>query len=190
MGNRPGAELKRSYQRLGVIFLIDILSIVILLFLAYQDVRSRGVSWILFPVLFLLFLLKTLQVKSVSQMLTYFGLNILMLLAVLALLTLYFFIREGKIQNIVDRYLGLGDICFWLVSAVCFAPVNFVLFFLASLILSLIIHLIVSQIQKDQTVPLAGYQSLCLIVLVVFSNIYSSGSLLLSENWFINLLVI
>jgi hypothetical protein len=95
--------------------------------------------------------------------------NLSFLLLQFILLTLWFSIKESKLVWITQRYLGLGDLVFWLSISGLFSPVNFTCFFLFSLIFSLLLAL-VFQMKGSNKIPLAGFQGLALLLVIVFTS--------------------
>ncbi|MBA8986150.1 putative membrane protein [Sphingobacterium soli] len=78
------------------------------------------------------------------------------------LMTLYFSIKEKKIVNLFDQYLGLGDILFFIVIGFYFDIISYILFFIGSLLISLLFTPIIFKFQgKENYIPLAGLQSVC-----------------------------
>jgi hypothetical protein len=63
-----------------------------------------------------------------------------------------------------EKYLGLGDILFFLVPMLFFAPANFVVFFMGSLVLSMLAFVLIKvSFKKRITIPLAGVQALMML---------------------------
>ena len=62
--------------------------------------------------------------------------------------------------------IGLGDVLFFLAITPLFNLKTYILFFIIGMIFSLVIHISVNAIKKQKTVPLAGYLSIILIVLI------------------------
>lgn len=129
---------------------------IIFLLIFIQDLRYRGVHWVLFPMLLLGCVYYSFEAISMIQILQ----NIAFLLVLLSSLTIYLSIKEGKIINITEGYFSWGDILFLIVIIPLFPFHLYMLFFIAGTILTLIFHLLASIISKQKTLPYAGYMSL------------------------------
>jgi hypothetical protein len=91
----------------------------------------------------------------------------------LVLLTLYICIKNKRIVNPINSYLGSGDILLFLALTLGFSPLNFLTFYISSILLSLVFFLVWKIItkSKEQEVPLAGILSISLIIVqFVFSS--------------------
>lgn len=155
---------------LSVIF-IGLLSAVI-----YQDFKNKEISWFLIPLLLIIGITNALISIDYIDFLTYAGINLTIVVLNLLGVTLFISLKEKKIKNIIDTYLGLGDILFFFVITVLFSPFNFILFFIGSILLTSLVYIIVMLFDKNKQplIPLAGAMSLVLIVALVFQHIYPS----------------
>lgn len=128
----------------------------------FQDVKSRSVYWIFFPVLAGLLLL--LHFESSDQSWTWRDIlfNIGFFASQLGLVILYFSIRNKKLTIITAGLLGLGDVLFILCTAFYLSIFNFLLFYIASLTAVLLFWLIWQSAVsvKSRHIPLAGLQAL------------------------------
>lgn len=141
------------------------LLIILLLFIFFQDLKSRAVYWFLFPVLM------ALSFVSVWKTLTTEWLyNLLFLALMMASLTIYVSLKEQKLVNITRGFFSWGDILFLLAITPLFPFHTYLLFFTAGTILALLIHLGAMQIRKQETIPYAGYMALVLIPCIVWEN--------------------
>ena len=140
--------------------LIGLLGVVV-----YQDFKSRSISWFLIPLLFVGFVANALLKIEPNELITYLGINFLLVLLNLIGVTLLLSIKEKKWVNIIDNYLGLGDVLFFVVITVAFSPFNFVAFYLGSVLLITLIYGSVILINKKRNtlIPLAGAMSLLLV---------------------------
>lgn len=154
---------------------LKIMALLALVSISYQDFRYRGVYWILFPVLSLLFLL--IKYRQTGWDTTWqdaaYGMGFLILQ--LILVWLYFIVKERKLVNVIDSYIGLGDILFLVVLAFYLSPVNYVLFYIFSLVLVLVYVLAVRNMTwiDHKHIPLAGLQSAFLSMLILWDMITS-----------------
>ncbi len=151
-----------------------------LLVIAWQDHRARSVTWILFPLLAAGgLLLNSAGAPPLLLLLQNTGINVLFLMLQLALLQGWFWLRGWKLSAAI----GWGDIVFLLAAAFFFSPVNFIGFYISSLLLIVVFWLVrTSIVSGDQkTIPLAGLQALCLLLLVIFS--WSTSYSLQNDGW-------
>lgn len=154
-----------------VVILIGLLSVVI-----YQDFKNREISWFLIPLLLIIGITNALISIDYKDFLTYAGINLAIVMLNLLGVTLFISLKEKKIKNIIDTYLGLGDILFFFVLTVLFSPFNFILFFIGSILLTSLVYIIVMLFDKikQPLIPLAGAMSLVLIVALAFQHFYPS----------------
>lgn len=142
-----------------------ILTLVLLMVVVYQDFYYRAISWLLLPALFvLLALLRSTQLPW-QEMLTIFGINVGFTLFLLVGLSAYFSLKELRLVNIAEGYLGSGDILFLLVLAVVFPTLTFILFTIGSFLLGILFFLFNQLRPKaEPTIPLAGLMAALLVV--------------------------
>jgi len=146
-----------------------ILLLLLLLLIALQDFKDRAISWWTIPLSVMLYFfylgdLGALNWTDIFWNLLLIGMNFLVL-------TLYFSIKKKKLLNIIDHFIGLGDLLFFLVCAFMFSFPNFVFFLCISFGTSILFFAISQTIkkEKDFQIPLAGVMSI-LLVIVFLSN--------------------
>lgn len=129
-----------------------------------QDLKYRAISWYAFPVLAFLFLS-----SGIVFSFTDCAFNMGFVLLNLVTLTLFFSLKQRKMVNLLDSYLGPGDVLLLLCLAFYFPVLLFFLYYLVSLILiSLAALLYIRWLRPGNfTVPLAGLQSLMLMPVIV-----------------------
>lgn len=151
-------------------------SIGILMILVVQDFKSRAISWFIIPLLFVVYTVKAILTIEVTELLIYFGINILMVFTNLLGVGVMVSLKEKKITNILNTYLGLGDILFFIVIAVVFSPLNFFIFFMGSVLVSSIVYGLMMLTNKKQQLPfpLAGAMSLLLVIASLLEYFNSS----------------
>jgi hypothetical protein len=76
-------------------------------------------------------------------------------------------------------YLGVGDLLFFLVVAIAFSPVNFILFNVLSFVIALVGSLTIGG--RKQTIPLAGWQAM--VLLFVFATGWIGNVDLYNDYW-------
>lgn len=153
---------------------LELLIIICLAYIFYQDMKYRAVYWILFPVLALgLFSIKYSMIgwigalTDTSYALAFFSLQ-------LFLLWLYFSVKKRRLTDITVDYLGLGDILLLVSIAFYLSPLNYILFYTGSLILVLIYACIIQQIEsvQDKRIPLAGLQAAFMMILILCGFVF------------------
>jgi hypothetical protein len=154
-----------------VIILLSI-SIILLLVIFYQDFTKREISWFLIPLLLILFTSNGLLQINLEEFGWYFGINLLQLTLNLLGVTLIISIKEKRLVNIIDSYIGLGDILFFLLLTTVFSPINFMVFYYGSILISIIIYGSIKFIDKEnkKPIPLAGLMSLMLIITIALEQ--------------------
>lgn len=160
-----------------MIVILNILIILCLAFIVVQDIRQRAISWILIPLILSAFIYRGLVYEN--MLLKDVLLNIAFVSIQLLLLTIYMSIKNKKPVNIVNTYLGLGDVLFFAVICAAFSTLNFIVFYLLSMIttlISMVLYNILSK-KKSNDIPLAGGMAGVLIVLMLIPgiNFYDDG---------------
>ena len=144
-----------------------ILSVLALIFV--QDIKSKSVYWLLFPILVLLSLLIRLEQHQFTDIDQSILVNISFLLFQFLIVSVYFSIKSKRLINITREFIGLGDLLFLLSIAFYLSIINFLFFYLASLILILfgwLIWMVFSK-EKNKHIPLAGLQAMMFSLLLV-----------------------
>jgi len=141
-----------------LLIILHVASFVCLSMVAYQDFSERQIHWLLIPMCFALFIsISTAQI-GFSSSLKFLLWNLLFFSFQLLLLIVYFFMKHKRFVNLLDNYLGIGDILFILTLCSTLSPVNFLLFYFAVLVLTLFVHLVslkaISNLKAE--IPLAG----------------------------------
>ncbi len=141
-----------------------------LLLLLYQDLRTRSVHVMVLVALVLFALGHGGTELSNPDYWRERGLNLLLLLIQTVLLGGY--LRWRKIRPAAG--IGVGDFIFWVIPAFYLPTLGFALFFPLSLCLALVLHLLSKGLfakTYGSTVPLAGFQALCLAGWIVLARL-------------------
>jgi hypothetical protein len=127
-----------------------------------------------------LFLLTLCQAEAsyltigVEELLFNFGINTLLLIFQFLLLTVYFSLRTRSLTNIINKFIGTGDLFFFVFLSTAFSPFNFILFFILSLLLILIVYAIALKGNlKQYKIPLLGDMSIIYLVLLAIEYLHS-----------------
>ena len=141
--------------------------------IVFQDFSIREISWYLIPLLLIAFIYKAFNTNSESSLLKNVFFNIAFMVIQIVLLTVYMSIKNKRPVNIINTYIGLGDILFFIVVCTAFSIGNFISFYLLSLLFTLsgvIIYNFFSR-KKTREIPLAGIMSLLLIALIITNKL-------------------
>lgn len=131
----------------------------------YQDITSRWIhiaSFIIFA--FGVFLNTTNTLATIGA---YFFINALFFSLVFAVLKVQLYIKKGKNERIVNRYVGLGDVFLFLTFCFAFNLYSLIVFIITSCFFSIIYSYFRSGIFRKKTIriPLAGIMAINFIVL-------------------------
>jgi hypothetical protein len=152
--------------------LFTFLSAIVCLVISYQDFRTRLISIVLFPLLFIFIGALSFFNQDFQFILTNALYSILF---VGTLLTLIYFNNKYILRNDLSllKAFALGDVLMLLVSTILFEVTNFVLFTLISSLMSVLVYLIILLIkrQKMTKIPFAGITSL-ILAFVLFLELF------------------
>lgn len=147
--------------------IVGVVLVFCLALIAFQDFTKFKVSLFLYvgTIILAAFISATLNEWRVSLT---FALTNLAILFVQLILVWFYLILKYKKKSTLFGYIGPGDLLFFLTLSLSFSPFNFIVFQIVNFILILAIHLVLMKIRKkEMLVPLAGYQALFLIAIVV-----------------------
>ncbi len=150
-----------------MVLVLTVLICLLMLILAYQDFASRKVLFILMPILFSLLIYRGIIENEFKVILTNTAINLIFILIQFLILTIYFSLKNKKFLNIIDNYIGIGDLLMFIVLSCCFAVFNFIVFIILSLSLLLLIYTFGILFKKieNKKIPLAGFLA---VVFVIF----------------------
>jgi Flp pilus assembly protein protease CpaA len=156
-----------------------VISMIILCVLGYQDFKKRQVSLLLLAALFLLFFIIAYQTEgSLKVVFKNFLINAGFILAQILFVKIYFSIKNKRNETLLDRYIGKGDVFFFIISCLAFSVTWFIPFYIGSLIIALIITIIFNGITKARKVqiPLAGIMSIIMVLSITIKLAHNSFS--------------
>jgi hypothetical protein len=173
-----------------MLLLADILIMILLLVIFVQDIKSRSVYWIVFPLLVLVFIFWH-SVRNYSLTAAIFNVlfNLGFLLFQLLALTAWFSVKNKRLINIIDDLLGLGDTLFLASLAFFFPFLNFLVFYIISLVLILLVWVTGRRalFKSSPYIPLAGLQALLLLTVFAFSWLIH-GADPDPDNWMLHII--
>lgn len=136
----------------------------------YQDMKERKVYLFFFILGLFCGGLIYYQHSFIEVFLVNISLNTAIISAIALLLFLY---TKIVLRKKLSETIGLGDFLFFILLAVSFPTITFLLLFSTSLIFSLLLFLLLKSSFTVKTIPLAGLQAFFL-------------SMMLIINWFFN----
>ncbi len=85
-------------------------------------------------------------------------------------LIIYYSFKYKTFVNPINNFLGVGDILFFIAVMPLFNLLNYMLYFITGLIFSLVFYFVYRLFfKKNGTIPLAGFLSLYLIIILLFN---------------------
>lgn len=146
--------------------LLGILFILLLGVLFVQDFKERKVSLILLVLAILLGGAMHVQQQDSGIFLVAIFVNLLIVFTVFLMVSMY---AKIKMKQPIFNVFGIGDLLFFMLLAVSFPTLSFLVIFVFSLIFSWSIFMLIKQYLKEKTVPLAGLQSLFLLLVLIIN---------------------
>ncbi|WP_375334380.1 hypothetical protein [Flagellimonas sp. C4] len=154
---------------------LQLLSTVGLGIMAYQDMRDREVTWVLFPLLGTSLALTHILQVGFSVFVHAIVINLILITCVVSLL--WSITTFGFKKSFLNVSFGLGDLLFLYIFAMGFPTMTFVYLMVGSLLFSLLAFLLMKLVLQSQTVPLAGLMGLFLIAMTLLSWVPGTPSL-------------
>lgn len=149
--------------------MLSVFIVFVLIIISLEDFKYRTVRLLLFPLLLVL-LITSMKEISLSNVL----LNIAYLLFLTGIGATYLFIKY-KTWVLLTNSIGVGDVLFLLVLSCWFSPVDYILFNSISFTVALVLHFILNRVSASyrvyNSIPLAGVQSICFLIVFIFSGL-------------------
>ncbi|MCC8427241.1 hypothetical protein [Mucilaginibacter sp. UR6-11] len=171
--------------------MIKILTLTVLLLIFLQDILSRSVYWILFPILTALFI-------AIRLLLHQFGfdtwqailINVAFLALQLLLVSAWFSFKHGKQINIMTDLLGWGDVLFLLATTFYLSVLNFLFFYITSLIAVIVLWFLWKGIgrKKNKHIPMAGFQAVFFMAFLT-NDWWLMHLNIMNDDWLLHLIV-
>lgn len=153
-------------------YVIDTCLLLLLAVVLFQDLKQRQISWFLIPLLLVSFLAQGLFQIPANELMRYTMFNIGFVVVQLVILTAYISIKNKRLVNIINSYLGIGDVLFIATVAAAFSPLNFIIFYIAALLFTLLVFVVVNLLTKNfsKEIPLAGAMAAVMIALILVNQ--------------------
>lgn len=163
----------------------NILSMLLIGAMSWQDFRTRSITAWLLPAIGLCFLLGEISVLSIDQLLENAKVNYVLLVLQFGVLWLWLCLRSRVFVNIINTHIGLGDVLLLFCLAPAFSPINFILFYTVGAVVAMIAHLIVRRRHNDteNKIALAGMLGLPLLLMCLIRLIEPTLIVLTSDDW-------
>lgn len=130
-----------------------------------QDWRYRRIHIVLPIIIFILSVyLVSLKNSFLTNIITF---NLGFFLITLSILSVYMSVKSKRFLNPFQYYFGLGDLFFYAAITPLFLLRNYILFFILSLLFAILMQFGLKNIIKEETVPLAGFSSLFLLIILL-----------------------
>lgn len=153
-----------------VLYIILFLSLILII---YQDLKFRHIHIVLPILLFCSGLWLTIEKDHFIVKELYYTIGFIVLNFVV--LTIYFSIKNKSFLNPFKYYVGLGDLMYLLAVAPLFVFRAYVLYFVLGMVFSLILYMAFKKrYRTKETIPLAGYLSLFLMILLTSDVLFNS----------------
>ncbi|MEQ8358188.1 MAG: hypothetical protein RH860_01790 [Cytophagales bacterium] len=147
--------------------IITILSIGLLLLVFIQDLMDRKVYWFLFLMLFLVGNIELFSNNNMRFAVENLTINLFFILIISGIVYLYFKVVRRKNNSFLKNQIGLGDAFLFIAITPFLLTEEFILFFNLSLIFSLSISIPFLLRSRSFQIPLAGFQSLFLALVLI-----------------------
>ncbi|GAA4272067.1 hypothetical protein U6A24_11210 [Aquimarina gracilis] len=138
----------------------------------YQDIKYRHIHIALPILVFVVAIyinIERFELYEVLKSIGFIAINF-------AAITAYFSFKTSKLQNPFKDYIGIGDLVFLIAVTPMFSFRNFMLFFISGMIVSLLLYVLFQKQSTNKTIPLAGYLSLY-IILIMIPNLFLTNNL-------------
>lgn len=144
-------------------FLLIIVAI-ILGIIIYQDLNFRHIH-VSLPI-FIFAITYYLNSNNTFDMLKSIGFLVINFIAI----TIYYSLKKSEITNPFQSQIGLGDLVFLIGIIPMFSFRNYILFFITGMLFTLALYALFSKKYSQKTIPLAGYLSIYLVVLLTTNS--------------------
>lgn len=163
-----------------MILLLKAILLAMLIVIAFYDFKYREFPWWAIPGIVLPLIVLGLLKSEPGMYITQVVLNLLFVFVQLLILFGWFFLKERKFVNLLDHYLGLGDILFFLSICFAFSFFDFVIYHSISLMLAFIagfLYLFIVS-PEDKRIPVAGILAIIFFIVQLLVNTHEANSLL------------
>ena len=143
-------------------YLILIALFIVFGLITYQDIKFRHIHFILPLLVFAFAYMIRKETLNHIEMAKSTG----FLVANFMMISCYFSLKSKKLINPFKTLIGIGDLIFLMGVLPLFSFRNYILFFISGMLFSLLLYASFRKQYVQQTIPLAGYLSLYIILLL------------------------
>lgn len=149
--------------------------VICLLLMVWQDWKYRKIHVLLPLLLFGLMVFQTWEIFNYKTL----AFNIVFFCLIFTFLVLYMSIKAKQFLNPFEHYFGLGDVMFYLAVTPFFMLREYAIYFIASMVFAIIMQTLFAKKTKEETVPLAGFSSLLLVMIIASDLLFNFPKLTL-----------
>jgi hypothetical protein len=150
--------------------MVKVIIILCLITMLIQDLKYRHIHFTLPLILFCAAIsILIIDYRGSLLLILY---NCIFFILVFLILTIYLSSKERSFVNPFEKHFGFGDLLFYIAVSPLFLFTNYILFFIGSMMFSILAYAILRV--KHETIPLAGYASL-LLIMVIMKDIFFAG---------------
>ncbi len=146
--------------------LYKIATIIVLLTIFFQDIKTRMVYWLLYAIFGVLGFLIMIEHQVFISAINSSMINLSIILLVIS--TIFIYARLIMRKEFLNT-IGIGDLLLFFFLAFCFSNISFIILFVFSLLFSLILSILIKNKSDENTIPLAGYISLFFVFVYCLS---------------------
>ncbi|MBN1115634.1 MAG: hypothetical protein JXA77_00395 [Bacteroidales bacterium] len=140
--------------------ILSVILILLLIHILYTDFRWYKVNLLVICCAILISSIRLFNEYNIISLISNLGLNLLLLSIIFAAVFMASLIKKKKFFEL----MGSGDVLFFFIAALSFAPLVFNLYLTIAALLGLLLYLInTRQTGKNNKIPFAGLMSLVLI---------------------------
>ena len=155
-----------------------LISIALMLILAYEDFRNREISVIWIAIFYLIILIEVIQSNNWS--LENIIINVIVFIFLGLGVVIYSMVRWGTKRQIINRTIGLGDILLAPSFIFIFSPANFLIFLNTGFLLGIIFYILSKK--RSAKIPLAGIFAMVYSILLITSIAHIDYSILFQDD--------
>ncbi len=139
--------------------------LICLIIIFFQDWKYRSIHVVLPIILFIIAIfIIAKKTKILFELIAY---NSAFIILILTILIVYMSIKNKQFLNPFQNYFGLGDLFLYIAITPLFLLKNYVVFFILSMLFAIILQIGLKKIMKQNSVPLAGFSALLLLILII-----------------------
>ena len=140
--------------------------------IAWMDFRWRAIWWGMIPAMIAVLMIKSANSLSGYDAMRYSFINLCFLILQYYLAKISISIQNKKLTRLMNTYIGIGDVLFFISLCVAFSPVNFFMFYGLALFITLVVSAVYRLVVKTprRGVPLAGGIALIFMAIQLTAN--------------------